>query len=167
MEVCAFLGRAIRRAGSKPKSIITDKGKEFDCWQFKSWCRRRDIALRFGAIGKHGSIAVVERFIRSMKSECTRRILVPYRLDAMQRELGFYTTWYNEHRPHMRLAGRTPAEAYDARAPARDAPGSEPRPRWRHAVGERRGRPGARLALASRYVDNRRHLPVVELKQAA
>ena len=31
---------------------------------------------RYGAVGRHGSIAIVERFIRAMKSECTSRILV-------------------------------------------------------------------------------------------
>jgi len=53
----------------------------------KSRCKRRGIRPRFAAIGKHGSITVVERFIRSMKSECTRRIVVPFRLNQMRREL--------------------------------------------------------------------------------
>ena len=56
-------------------------------------------------MGKSGSIAIVERLIRSMKSECTRRIIVPFRLDAMRHEIGCYATWYNEFRPHSGLGG--------------------------------------------------------------
>jgi len=115
VQVCSFLGRAIRQARSTPKYIITDKGKEFFCWPFKNWCRRRGISPRYGAIGQHGSITVVERFIRSMKTECTRRILVPYRVEEMRRELPDYECWYNDYRPHTGLGGRTPAEVYHVR----------------------------------------------------
>ena len=43
-------------------------------------------------------------------SDCARRILVPFRLAAMRDELGCYATWFNEHRPHEALRGRTPLE---------------------------------------------------------
>jgi transposase InsO family protein len=77
-EVQRFLDRAIHRTGRPPKYVITDKGTQFWCKSFKRWCRRKSIRPRFGAVGKFGSIAVVERFMRSMKNECTRRILVPF-----------------------------------------------------------------------------------------
>jgi transposase InsO family protein len=107
-QVTSFLGKAMRRAGVSPRHIITDKGREFFCEWFKAWCGRHGIRPRFGAVGQHGSIALVERFIRSMKSECTRRIMVPMRLDSMRQELAFYASWFNEHRPHAGLDGRTP-----------------------------------------------------------
>jgi transposase InsO family protein len=69
VEVQQVLGKAIRHAGSPPRSIIADKGKQFGCRSFKRWCRGRAICFRFGAVGEHGSIAIVERFIRSMKNE--------------------------------------------------------------------------------------------------
>ena len=50
-QVCAFLDRAIKKAGTKPKYIIANKGKEFFCATFKGWCRRRGIRPRFGAVG--------------------------------------------------------------------------------------------------------------------
>jgi len=165
-RVSAFLGRAIKKAGSKPKYIITDQGKEF-CGPFKSWCGSRGIRPRVGAVGKHGSICVVERFIRSMKTECTRRILVSFRLDQMRCELAFYASWYNEHRPHMGLGRRTPEEVYHSLPAAADAPRFEPRARWPRGVGKRKGRAGVRLQLILSHVGNRRHLPVVELKRAA
>jgi transposase InsO family protein len=70
-QVTAFLSITMRRSDSRPRHIIAEKGKEFFCRPFKDWCRQHGIRPRFGAIGQHGSIAVVERFIRSMKSECT------------------------------------------------------------------------------------------------
>ncbi len=124
-------------------------------------------------MGEHGSIAIIERFIRSMKSECTRRIRVPFGLDAMRREVTFYATWYNEHRPHTALVGRTPFEVYRGRPPANAAPRFEPRKRWprkaRCAAPNVRvkGRAGRRLRLVLSRYENRRHLPVVELRPAA
>jgi hypothetical protein len=170
---CPFLSKAIRQAARPPKYIICDKGRQFWCKSFKRWCRRRSIRPRFGAVGKFGSIAVVERFMRSMKNECTRRILVPLRLDAMRRELAFYVHWYNEHRPSMALGGCTPREIYYAVPPANAKPRFEPRPRWpkrspcaspQAAV---TGARGTKLRLVVGYLEDRKHLPVVELRRAA
>jgi len=172
-EVCAFLNRATKSAGARPKHIITDKGPQFDCSHYRSWCRRRGVRFRFGAVGKHGSIAIVERFIRSMKAECTRQILVPFGLAAMRTEVSYYIAWYNEHRPHSALGGRTPLEAYRALPPANGAARFEPRRCWPRKsrctspAAPVKGRCGARLELVVSHVDGRRHLPVVELKRAA
>ena len=68
LEVQRLLNRAIRKAGSTPKHLISDRGGQFDCDSFQGWCDRRRVQHRFGAVGKYGSIAVVERSIRSMKS---------------------------------------------------------------------------------------------------
>ncbi|MHC5070902.1 MAG: DDE-type integrase/transposase/recombinase [Planctomycetota bacterium] len=129
-EVCGFLDRVTQRTGTKPVHIITDKGRQFIGKTFKSWCRRRHVRPRYGAVGKHASVAVIERFIRSMKAESTRCILVPLRLDAMREELSLYVSWYSEHRPHQGLNGMTPDEVY--RGEASPSPGVrfEPRPRW-------------------------------------
>ena len=75
-----FLERVIRAGRVAPKYLITDHGMQFVAVAFTNWCPRRGIRQRFGAIGKYGSLAVIERFIRTMKNEATRRILVPYRL---------------------------------------------------------------------------------------
>ena len=77
-DVCAFLGRAVRRAGTAPKYIVCDRDSIFDCDAFRRWVKRKGIKPpRYGAVGKHGSIAVVERLIKTMKDECTRRITGP------------------------------------------------------------------------------------------
>jgi len=54
-----FLESAIETSAT-PKYIICDKGKQFWCDMFKDWCNRHGITPRFGAVGQHGSIAVVE-----------------------------------------------------------------------------------------------------------
>ena len=68
VAVRTFLGRAIQRTGATPKHLITDQGKQFRDKSFGRWCRRRGICQRFGAVGKYGSIAIVERLIRSVKN---------------------------------------------------------------------------------------------------
>jgi len=98
-ELTTVLGRALRKRRIAPNHIITDKDRIFVSRRFKRWCRRRRIRQRYGAIGKHGSISVVERFIRSLKKECTRQILVPIQIDRMRRELKHYSSWYNEYAP--------------------------------------------------------------------
>jgi transposase InsO family protein len=165
-QVCRFLAGVARTVGA-PRHVITDKGKEFDCETFKVWCRKHSVRRRFGAVGQHGSIAVVERFIRSMKAECTRRIIVPFRLDRMQAELRHHATWYNEHRPHSALDGRTPGEACRGGRAASERLRFEPRSRWRRTDVPTKGKRGTRLTLVLGHVGHRAHLPVVELKRAA
>ena len=67
-----FIDRTIRSSRTQPKHLICDKGRQFWCSGFKCWCRRRHIRLRFGAVGQHGSIALIERFIRTLKDSLMR-----------------------------------------------------------------------------------------------
>ena len=90
LEMQRLLDRAIRKVGSPPKYVISDKGTQFWCNSFKNWCQRRCIRPRFGAVQQHGSICVVERFIRTMKSACTRRILAPLGRGRLRRDLPVY-----------------------------------------------------------------------------
>jgi len=87
-EICTFLGRAIRRAGATPKYIICDKHGIFDCDAFRKWVHGKGIKpQRYGAVGKHGSIAMVERAIRTMTSEFSRRIVVSKRAKISEQSL--------------------------------------------------------------------------------
>jgi transposase InsO family protein len=172
--VCEFLGRAIHSAGRAPRYIVCDKGPQFWCPGFKRWCKRRKIKPpRFGAVGKHGSIAVVERFILTMKTLCTRVILVPLRRETMRSELELFRRWYNESRPHMTLKGATPDEIYHGRHPTCRYPRLEPRAHWpRRSSCARpgvpiRGWPGQRLGLHVEFTSGRKQLPTVSLRSAA
>jgi putative transposase len=75
VAIRTFLGRAIRQSGTVPRHLITDQGTQFTDARFGRWCRRRSIRQRFGAVGKYGSLAVIERLIRTIKDECTRRLI--------------------------------------------------------------------------------------------
>jgi transposase InsO family protein len=152
-----FLGTLIGKAKATPKYIVCDKGSQFWCDGFKDWCGRKGIRPRFGAIGQHGSIAVVERFIETLKYCGTHLVLVSPRRESFRRELDYLLGWYNEFRPHATLARRTPNEAYRKRFPACRRPRYEPRPRWPrgspcawpHALV--RGKAGVRLELEVTY----------------
>jgi len=140
---------------------------------FRGWCRRREIRLRYGAVGEHGSIAIVERFIRSMKHECTRRLVVPLRRERTRREIAFYVERHNAHRPHSALAVRTPDEVYNGLPPACAKPRLELRPRWPaeskcaspQAPIDRDSPHEAHLEVS--FLGGRRHLPIVSLRRAA
>jgi transposase InsO family protein len=173
LAVRQLLDRIIRVVGESPAHLITDHGTQFTDDGFRRWCQRRGIRQHFGAVGKYGSIAVVERLIRTMKAEALRRILVPLDRRAFCHEVGLFVEWYNGYRPHSALLAATPDEIYFQRFPAAQAPRFEPRRRWPHGSpcaaphAPVRGRRGQRLELRVTYMAGRSHLPIVELKKAA
>jgi hypothetical protein len=172
-DVRSFLGRAMHRAQAKPKYLICDKGKQFWCRGFKDWCRRKGIRPRFGAVGQHGSIAVVERFIQTVKVGCTRRLQVSFRAKTFRQELLWFAAWYNQHRPHTTLGGRTPDEVYFQKRPASQSPRFEPRALWPRPAPCAlpqvlvKGQPGVRIELEVSYQHSRKHLPVATIRRAA
>ena len=133
--VCAVLDDAVERAGRAPRHIVSDKGHQFQ-GEYRQWCDRNAVKPRFGALGQHGSIAVLERFWRSLKTECVRRLLVPLARSAMEEALAAYMQWYIEHRPHEALRGATPGEVLRGELPAAGLPPFEPRARHPRARGD-------------------------------
>jgi len=115
---------------------------------------------------------VLERAVRTIK-EALQRILVPTRREAMRTELVIALDWYNQHRPHSTLGGKTPDEVYSQRFPANRRPRLEPRSVWPrgspcalpHALVA--GKPGARFDLEVEHVAGHAHLPIVRLRRAA
>ena len=173
LVVRIFLGRMIAQDNGPPKYLVCDKEGIFWCEDFKSRCRRKGIRPRFGAVGQHGSIAVVERLIRTMKDEATRRILVPRRLAGFRSGLTSFFAWYNECRPHTTLEGKTPNEVYFRLRPANQRPRIEPRHRWPRSSPCAKprtlvaGQPGDRFTLQVNFHDGKEHLPIVSVKRAA
>ena len=172
--ICTFLGQTVHQAGAAPKYIVCDRESIFDCDAFRRWVKRKGIKPpRYGAVGRHGSLAVVERLILTLKNECTRRLVVPMRRADFRRELHWFTLWYNKYRPHMTLAGATPDEIYFRVRTAHRQPRIEPRKDWprpsrcaqpRTLVA---GQPGDRFHVEIGQLGRRRHLPIVSLKRAA
>ena len=172
--VCVSLGQLVRRVGTAPKYIICDKDGIFDCPAFRRWVKHKGIRPpRYGAIGEHGSIAVVERFILTMKNESTRRYLVSLRRETFRGELVAFIDWYNEYRPHTTLGGKTPEEVYHNRYPANRKPRIEPRERWPRGAPCAKpqtliaGKPGQRFEMVVSFHKKQRRLPVVKLNRAA
>ena len=97
---------------------------------------------------------MIERFILSMKTEFTNRILVPLDQTEFRRTLTQYAAWYNGHRPHQSLGGRTPQEVYSG---STLSPPTEPMPHSRLPA----------MELAVSHLHGNRLLPIVELKRVA
>jgi putative transposase len=172
-QFCASMGRTIRRT-AQPKYLICDRDPIFDCGAFRRWAKRKGIEPpRYGAVSRHGSIAVVERLILSLKTECIRHIQVPLRRYKFLRELVGYQEWYNGERPHTTLGGRTPNEVYCHHRPANRRPRIEPRRKWPRGSPCAKpqtliaGQPGDRFTIELDYYRGRKHLPIVSLKRAA
>jgi putative transposase len=173
LAIRTFLGRLMSNSGSKPQYIICDQGEQFSCGKSEAWCRAKGIQPRFGAVGQHGSIAIIERTIRTIKGIACGLCMIPTRREKFRRELQYILEWYNEHRPHRALGGRTPNEVYEHRFPAHRRPRFEPRPRWPRGSSCARpwalvkGKVGVDLELEVTYYAGRRHLPIVQLRSAA
>jgi putative transposase len=173
-QICVVLNHTLQQTGKKPKYIVSDKGSQFWCARFKAWCKRRKIRPRFGAIGQHGSIAVIERFIKSLKTECVSALpIVPLELDLVAAEMRSYFDWYDAERPHETLGGRTPDEVYCRRRPANSKPRLETRIKWprnspcANPQAPVRGPCGACPELILDFVADRAHLPRIRLKRTA
>lgn len=171
--VRAFLGRIIHTAKAQPRHLVTDKGSQFWNKGFKAWCRHKGIKPRFGALGQHGSIAVTERLILTLKQNLAWLPLIPIQRRTFLRQILELAAWYNGHRPHMSLGGRTPEEVYGRQRPANRQPRFEPRPGWPRSspcakpVTLVKGKPGVRLKLEVTFHGGQRNLPIVTLRHAA
>ena len=163
--VWSFLGRTIGRVKACPKYIIGDQGPQFARADLEAWCKRKNIHPRYGAVHRYESIAVIERFIKSVKDEWLQRLVIPLRLEAMRKELLVYTSWFHEHRPHQALDGCTPREIYDNVSPLSRARRFDLRSAC--GMGHRNAASSLRLTLAVAYHEGRRHLPIITLQQAA
>jgi len=174
LQVRQFLGRVIQLAGRAPKHLVCDQGPQFTDNDFKEWCKRKlGRKPRYGAVGKHGSIAVIERFIRTFKDIYLRKITIPYASDHMRSEMTVFIQWYNAFRPHESLEGATPLELYENHSPASKMPRYEPRKRWprkascAHPVVPVKGECGSKLELIISFMDDHGKLPVIKLREAA
>ena len=173
-QVRTFLGRVMGKAKAKPKYLISDKGCQFWCGGYKRWCQRKKIKPRFGAIGQHSSIAVIERFNRTFKQFNRSLALVSMAQKSFRDECVCFMDWYNEHRPHATLNGKTPNEVYSKeKFPANRKPRIEPREKWPRASFCAKpqtlvaGQPGDRFLMRVDFYQGHQHLPIVTLSRSA
>ena len=172
-EVTAALDRIIEAEQAKPKHLIVDQGSEFKCEHFESvWCKQRDIRPRFGSVYRHGSVAVVERLHATIKA-ILALITIPEDQAQFEQELSLVRDWYNEHRSHNTLNGKSPNEVYHSRPAANEQPRLEPRERWPRGSPcaapqvDIQGDPGDPIVLEIDCLENRPHLPIIRARRAA
>jgi putative transposase len=92
-----------------PRHLISDQEKVFICDAFRDLLILWDVKHRFGAVGKHGSIAVTERVILTLKYEWLKRVPVIRGLDHLSQLLRDFAIYYNEYRGHATLGGAVPS----------------------------------------------------------
>jgi hypothetical protein len=77
--------------------------------------------------------------------------------------------WYNSHRPHMALRGRTPDEIYFRKRAANTLPRIEPRVGLKHSspcAAPRvmmAGKAGRKVNVQLAFLEGRKHLPILQL----
>ena len=88
-------------------------------------------------------------------------------------EAALIVDWYNEHRTHETLRGKTPNEVYYAHPAANEQPRLEPRPGWppdwlcAKPQVEIDGQPGDPILVEIDCLEERTHLPVIRAQHAA
>jgi len=92
-----------------PRHLISDQERVFISDAFQELLIPWDVKQRFGAVGKHGSIAVTERVILTLKHEWLTRVPVIRGLDHLSQLLQDFGIYYNEYRGHTTLGGALPS----------------------------------------------------------
>lgn len=177
IQVVQTLDSAVHRFGAAPAHLITDKGSQFfNCRTsqpssaLRSWLDKHRVKVRFGAVGKKGSVAIIERFFLTLKNEGTRRVLMPLGRSEVDVELSVFSEWYNSVRPHASLSGCTPEETRGGQLPPSHRPRFEPRPRYPVAADDLAAGRVWRIksaTLNAKAFKRRSHLPDVSLDVAA
>jgi transposase InsO family protein len=88
-----------------PRHLISDQESVFISDAFRGLLIAWDVKHRFGAVGKHRSMAVTERVIRTLKCEWLKRVSVIKGLDQLEILLAEFACHYNSWRRHSTLRG--------------------------------------------------------------
>jgi len=122
------LESAIEEHGA-PKHIISDQACVFTGNVFAELLDSWNIKPRFGAVGKHGSISVTERVIKTLKYEWLKRVPVIKEYDHLTMLCEEFECWYNSWRPHMTLEDIRPDDVYYDKKPEKPKRDSKTVPR--------------------------------------
>jgi len=150
-DMARFVIRTARRLGP-PRHSVSDQAAQFKSGPFLAALARLGTRHRYGAIGRTGSIALIERFFRTLKTITGLHWRPPLLRRDLERRLALAFLYYLWLRPHQGLAGATPGEVY--LGPKRSPTGVPPA----------RGRPGEQRLPVSlvpeiRYLDPEGCLP--------
>ena len=138
--------------------FISDHARCFTGQVFRRKLLRLGVKQRFGAVGKKGSIALIERMWRTLKDTMGLRLLRPLAAENLMEKVEIGLLHYAHFRPHQGLGGATPAEMYFGRTPSHLS-----------AIPPPRGRPGEgrkHSPFRIDYLDAERLLPLLVRKAA-
>ena len=100
-----------------PKHIIPDQVSVFAGDVFAELLDSSNIKPRLGAVGKHGSISVTERVIKTLKYEWLRRVPIIKGFDHLTMLCEEFECWYNSWCPNITLDGIRPGDVYYDKKP--------------------------------------------------
>ena len=100
----------------KPRHIISDQGSVFTSAAFSDFLNSINVKLRYGAVAEHGSIAVTERVIETLKYEWLKKVPIIRGYRHLADLCNDFSEWYNNWRPHEFLGSATPAMAFQNKA---------------------------------------------------
>jgi putative transposase len=153
-QVVDVLDRAIRRHG-RPGHFVSDQGSQFTADLFRGRLAALSIGQRFGAIGQYGSIAVIERFWRTLKDLLEVKLWPPLSAAHLEARVELTLAYYSQLRPHQGLGGATPAEVYRGVTPAAHSAVPPPRKTRGSSTGDKP------LPLEVVFLDHERRMPVL------
>jgi transposase InsO family protein len=151
-QIVSLFRSASRRLGP-PRHFVSDRGVQFRSRAFRRAIERLGVSHRFGALGRSGSIALVERFWRTVKELLGIPIWRPLLREDLERRLASCLAYYCLHRPHSSLRGATPIEVYLGLTPAHDSAIAPP-------LAAARGAP-PRAPFTIEFLDPERRLPIL------
>ena len=157
LEIARFVSRTAKRHG-RPAHFVSDRARCFTGEIFRQKLVLLGMKQRFGAVGKKGSIALIERLWRTLKDTLGLRMLRPLAAKDLTEKVKLGLVHYTHFRPHQGLAGATPAEVYFGWTPAHLS-----------AIPPPRGRPGEGPMdppFRVEYLDAERMLPIL-VREAA
>jgi len=147
-DVAALVRRMAKQFG-KPRFVITDHGTQFRR-QFRSAMKQMGIIPVQARVRAPYLNGKIERAFRTFRV-WWRLVLTGLTQRGIQRRLDDFAAWFNEHRPHSALHGRTPQEAWEDR--------SLPKPLPIRA----RDRLGPQIEIRRRHYHGDPRLPVIEI----
>ena len=123
-EMSSVLDEAVSRARRlhpdlSLRHFVTDKGACFTAAGFQEAVARHGMKARFGAVGRHGSIAFIERLWRGLKDLLDLRLDRRLLREDLEPRIGLGLFYCSVLKPHQGLGGATPAEIYFQKVPAR------------------------------------------------
>jgi len=129
-EIEKLFRAACRRFGP-PRHFVSDQGSQFTDLRFRKLLTRLGVRHRFGAIGKVGSITLIERLWKTLKNTLSLRSFKPLFQQDLERRLHLGLLYYAYIKPHQGLRGATPAELFFGLPPAHLQAVAPPRARLR------------------------------------